>query len=162
MKFMSTIDELVSIDNNTLSNILASYSEYVMTFYETHDKSSTPVSLLEYVNNDYNTSSQLSFLDDTGKMIDYLVMTKEEFLKCYSYITIDEYVVTDEEFKEDIAYNLADMMREAENIYIEELNGRSESDLTSLEIKNAVSEYLPNLTKEERIDFEEYCRAMAV
>lgn len=35
-----------------------------------------------------------SFLNDTEKMVDFLTLPKEEFLKSYSYITEEEYITT--------------------------------------------------------------------
>ena len=35
-----------------------------------------------------------SFLNDTEKMVDFLTLPKQEFLKSYSYITEEEYITT--------------------------------------------------------------------
>lgn len=35
-----------------------------------------------------------SFLNDKEKMIDFLELPKQEFLKSYSYITDEEYITT--------------------------------------------------------------------
>lgn len=35
-----------------------------------------------------------SFIGDPEKMLDYYIMTKDEFLKSYSYLTEDEYDAT--------------------------------------------------------------------
>ena len=38
--------------------------------------------------------NQLSFIDDYEKMIDFVSLTKEEFLQSYSYLTEEEYDAT--------------------------------------------------------------------
>lgn len=35
-----------------------------------------------------------SFLNDTEKMVDFLTLPKQEFLKSYSYLTEEEYITT--------------------------------------------------------------------
>ena len=39
----------------------------------------------------------MSFVDDEEKMRDFFIMTKEEFLASYSYLTEEEYDATEEE-----------------------------------------------------------------
>ena len=41
-----------------------------------------------------------SFLNDTEKMVDFLILPKKEFLKSYSYITDEEYITTLKHFAE--------------------------------------------------------------
>lgn len=41
-----------------------------------------------------------SFLNDTEKMVDFLILPKQEFLKSYSYITEEEYITTLKHFAE--------------------------------------------------------------
>lgn len=41
-----------------------------------------------------------SFLNDTEKMVDFLMLPKQEFLKSYSYITDEEYITTLAHFAE--------------------------------------------------------------
>ena len=41
-----------------------------------------------------------NFLDDTEKMKDLFILTKEEFLESYSYLTEEEYNTTLELYKE--------------------------------------------------------------
>ena len=41
-----------------------------------------------------------SFLNDTEKMVDFLILPKQEFLKSYSYITDEEYITTLAHFAE--------------------------------------------------------------
>lgn len=40
-----------------------------------------------------------SFCDDVEKMYDFRKMSKEEFLRCYSYLTETEYELTAKELK---------------------------------------------------------------
>ena len=41
-----------------------------------------------------------SFLDDIEKMVGFLTMKKDDFLKSYPYITEDEYIATLKHFTE--------------------------------------------------------------
>ena len=41
-----------------------------------------------------------SFLHDKEKMVDFLTLPKQEFLKSYSYITDEEYITTLTHFTE--------------------------------------------------------------
>lgn len=41
-----------------------------------------------------------SFLDDVEKIVDFLTMKKDDFLKSYSYITEEEYITTLRHFTE--------------------------------------------------------------
>lgn len=40
------------------------------------------------------------FYDDDEKMFDFVNLTKEEFLKSYSYLTEEEYDLTEKKFDE--------------------------------------------------------------
>lgn len=41
-----------------------------------------------------------SFLNDMDKMQDFLALTKEEFLQFYSYLTEEEYDITNKHYEE--------------------------------------------------------------
>lgn len=104
------------------------------------------------------------FTDDIEKMVDFLELSKGEFLKSYSYITEEDYAETLEDFNYDRAENLAYMMRSAENMYIEEMNGRETGvSVTSLQVKQAVSTYVVEHLQQEEIDeFYEICESLAI
>jgi hypothetical protein len=47
--------------------------------------------------------SQSNFLDDAEKMADFEILTREEFLTSYSYLTEEEYDNTKREVENDTA-----------------------------------------------------------
>ena len=51
--FNSLTEVVQSLYEHELISFLAYYNEYVQEFYEEHDEGSQPVSMLEYINNDY-------------------------------------------------------------------------------------------------------------
>ena len=52
--FYDTIAEMVDdLSHENLVDLLESYNEYILNFYENHDSGSQPVGLLEYFHNDY-------------------------------------------------------------------------------------------------------------
>ena len=114
-----------------------------------------------------------SFLWDLDKMYDLLTITKEEFLQSYSYMTEEEYDLTLSLIKptswqlvdnEDQISTLADLTREAENLYIEELNGRKTSwNVLGSQLKEAVYNWVGNnLTTAQQDLYNDYCRNMGV
>jgi len=50
-------------------------------------------------------SNYKSFTDDKEKMIDFFILTKEEFLKSYSYLTELEYDLTKQEVNTNVWTN---------------------------------------------------------
>ena len=113
------------------------------------------------------------FLWDNDKMYDLLTVTKEVFLNKYLYVSEKDYdltlslikpsTLTVEDNEEKIS-NLADLCREAENLYIEELNGRS-TDWVVLgsQLKEAVYDFVrENLSEAQQELFNEYCSNMGV
>lgn len=164
--YIETMNDLKSFDKEELIDVISAYSNYVVEFYEEHDEGSQPASFKEFLEIDYPMiyKDDLSFIDDTEKMVDFITISKEEFLDSYEYLSEMEYDATMYVFNEDKADVLATLMRGAENLYIEEMNGRDDEEgyLTSEGIKTAVSDYLPKLTDKERQDFEDYCSDMAV
>ena len=102
-------------------------------------------------------------LADLEKAGDFLTLSKEEFLKSYSYLTEQEYEEAFKELKEDVASNLAELMREAENVHIENLNGRDTGlAVTGAQLKEAINDYAcQHLTEEELEEYEDICNSMA-
>ena len=52
----------------------------------------------------HQNKNQLSFIDDDEKMIDFVLLTKEEFLQSYSYLTEEEYDATVIDYKKAICH----------------------------------------------------------
>ena len=69
----------------------------------------------------------------------------------------------DNTIKEINAESLAELFRQAENYYIEELNNRDTGlSITSEQAKTSVTNYVySKLSKEEQKDFEDYCYNIA-
>ena len=110
-----------------------------------------------------------TFLTDVDKAYDFLQLTKSEFLKSYSYLTEQEYDVTNAEFLSDKTGNLAELMRDAENMLIEEntyfdnedTNPYKGATITGEQLKSAVYCYtIEHLNKEEQQEFQEICEDM--
>ena len=123
----------------------------------------------------YTTGGELdestdTFETDLEKMVDLLeaVMSEDnasaydEFLRSYSYITENE---LDDTVGLIDAEVLADLYRQAENYYIEELNGRPTGlAITSEQAKSTIVKYVYDsglMSKGEQREFEELCEAMA-
>ena len=125
----------------------------------------------------YTTGEELDEDEDVGtfetdleKMVDLLeaIMSEDnasaydEFLRSYSYITENE---LDDTVKLINAEVLADLYRQAENYYIEELNGRPTGlAIKSYQAKNVIVDYVYKsglMSKAEQKEFEELCEAMA-
>ena len=110
-----------------------------------------------------------TFITDLEKMVDLLkaVMSEDnasaydEFLRSYSYITENE---LDDTVKVICGETLADLYRQAENYYIEEMNGRPTGlAITSDIAKDVISRYVYQsglVSKAEQRTFEECCEAM--
>ena len=125
----------------------------------------------------YTTGEELDEDEDVGtfetdleKMVDLLeaIMSEDnasaydEFLRSYSYITENE---LDDTVGLIDAEVLADLYRQAENYYIEELNGRPTGlAITSDIAKSTIVKYVYDsglVSKAEQKEFEELCQAMA-
>ena len=111
-----------------------------------------------------------TFLDDVDKVYDFLELSKEEFLQSYSYLTEEEYNTALKVFESDRADHLANFMRTAENMLIEEnsyddnteTNPYRYCNVTGEQFKERIYDYvLEHLSAEERQDFEDYCYNMA-
>lgn len=114
-----------------------------------------------------------SFLSDIDKMYDMLIITKGEFLDSYSYTTEAEYDLTfslimpvSEELQanEDQISTMADLCREAENLYIEELNGRPTAwSVKGSQLKEAIYDFVRNnYTVAQQELFNDYCESMGI
>ena len=123
----------------------------------------------------YTTGEELdeavgTFETDLEKMVDLLeaIMSEDnakaydEFLRSYSYITENE---LDDTVGLIDAEVLADLYRQAENYYIEELNGRPTGlAITSEQAKSTIVKYVYDsglVPKADQKEFEELCEAMA-
>ena len=110
-----------------------------------------------------------TFLTDVDKAYDFLQLTKSEFLESYSYLTEEEYEQANTEFTSDVPYSLAELMRDAENMLIEEntyfdnedTNPYKYATITGEQLKDRVYEYaVAHLSKEEMEEFQETCEDM--
>lgn len=160
-------DIVEELDKESLTYFLGCYNDYVQEFYDAHDEGSTPVSIVEYFNNDFPIVLQermplTDFINDVEKMIDFLNSTKKEFLQQYSYLSEEEYDMTKEKFDKYRVVILADLYRKAENTYIEEMNGRDTGlNITSDEMKTIIVAYVNNrISLEECREFCDLCKIM--
>ena len=123
-------------------------------------------------NNSHNANPK-DFLWDLDKVYDLLTIGKEEFLKSYLYVSEEEYDLTLQAIKpkddkvegnEEQISNMADLCRNAENLYIEELNNRSTDwNVTGSSLKDAIYNYIVDYyTNEQRDLFEDYCYNMGI
>jgi hypothetical protein len=128
---------------------------------------------IDETNYDINEIVGQDFLDDLDKVYDLLTISKEEFLQSYSYMTEKEYdwtlagikPITDEvEGNEDQIDTLANLCRRAENLYIEELNGRPTSwNVLGSQLKEAIYDFVRNNYTEVQQDlFNDYCNDLAI
>ena len=110
-----------------------------------------------------------TFLTDVDKAYDFLKLSKEEFLESYSYLTEEEYKIAYEEFASDVPYSLAELMRDAENMLIEEntyfdnedTNPYKYANVTGEQLKDRVYSYAhSHLSKEEMEEFQSACENM--
>ena len=111
-----------------------------------------------------------TFIDDLEKMVDLLeasmaednMQAYDDFLHSYSYLTENE---LDDTIKAITGEALADLYRQAENAYIEELNGRPTGlAITSETAKSVICRYVFDsglMSKAEQREFEECCESMA-
>lgn len=114
-----------------------------------------------------------TFEYDTEKLFDLLHLSKEDFLQSYTYIhevdyeqTLNMFKVNDhktEEENEEVIDNLACLLRGAENMYIEELNGRDTGlNVTGSQFKEVLFDYVAKtLNSKQKELFEELCYDMA-
>lgn len=112
------------------------------------------------------------FLNDVDKMYDFLNdnLTREKFTDIYSSVPKADYDLTLKKLNENIAMELAYLMRKAENMLIEEntyfdneeTNPYKNFKVTGEQLKSRVYEFVnTHLSKEEKEEFEEWCEGMA-
>lgn len=115
------------------------------------------------------------FIDDLEKMVDLLEVVKLENEKAYNKFLLQySYLTSDEVYKTIQAINgstLADLYRQAENYYIDELNNRETGlSITAVQAKEVIADFVYNGLSvlysgkqlEEQIkDFVECCESMA-
>ena len=105
-----------------------------------------------------------TFIDDIEKMSNLLQAITEnnvsDFLNSYSDLTKEDVNNT---IKEINAESLAELLRQAENYYIDELNGRETGlSITSEQAKTSIIDFVySKLSKKEQKDFEDDCYNMA-
>lgn len=110
-----------------------------------------------------------TFIDDLEKMTDLLSLVVqhgweqgfERFFEAYSYLTPNEIDDTAALISPE---SLADLLRQAENVYIEELNGRETGlAITSEQAKSAIIDFIYKYMPEhdQRI-FEHAVESMGV
>ncbi len=125
------------------------------------------------VSNKVDTIHPESFISDIDKMYDLLTITKEEFLQCYLYMTEAEYDLTmaeimpvgkNAEDNEEQVDNMANLLRRAENLYIEEINGRpTDWNVLGSQLKEAIYDFVrANYSKEQNDLFNDYCDDLAI
>lgn len=125
------------------------------------------------IENKSDTLTPDSFLYDLDKMYDLLTLTKEEFLKSYLYVSEGDYDHTLSAIlpKNDLlpdndeqVGNLADLCRQAENLYIEELNDRpTEWNVLGSQLKEAIYDFVKaNYTEGQQELFNDYCYNMGI
>ena len=110
-----------------------------------------------------------TFITDLEKMVDLLEASMsedsakayDEFLMSYNYLTENE---LDDTVQAISGETLADLFRQAENYYIEEMNGRPTGlAITSEMAKDTISRYVYQsglVSKGEQREFDECCEAM--
>ena len=109
------------------------------------------------------------FINDLEKMTDLLSFIVQHgwqrgydaFLKSYSYLTANE---VDNTVALISPESLADLLRQAENVYIEELNGRETGlAITSEQAKSAIIDFIYKFTPEhDQHIFEHAVESMGV
>ena len=110
----------------------------------------------------FNGYCEPFLLQDVEKAVDFLELSKDEFLQSYSYLSEADYNYNNALFKVKKADILANLMRKAENVLLEEVNDRPTGlAVTGEDIKTAISNKLDTLTKQELQDFEDLCDSMA-
>ena len=170
----ATLDSIKeSIENECISwgeiFYLQSHQQDVLEYGDINMAQWADISEEEWNNGELYTD----FLDDLDKVYDLLIMSKEEFLDSYLYLTEKEYDLTLEKIQprtksaeddEDIIDNMSNLCRRAENLYIEEINGRdTEWNVLGSQLKDAIYTYvMNNYSTEQQNMFNDYCNALAI
>ena len=170
----ATLDSIKdSIENECISYgeifYLQSHQQDVLEYGDINMAQWADISEQEWNNGELYTD----FLDDLDKVYDLLIISKEEFLNSYSYLTEKEYDLTLDKIKprtrsaeddEDIINNMSNLCRRAENLYIEEINGRdTEWNVLGSQLKDAIYTYVMHNYSEAQQDlFNDYCTELAI
>ena len=173
-EIIATLDSIKeSIENECISwgeiFYLQSHQQDVLEYGDINMAQWADISEEEWNNGELYTD----FLDDLDKVYDLLIMSKEEFLDSYLYLTEKEYDLTLEKIQprtksaeddEDIIDNMSNLCRRAENLYIEEINGRdTEWNVLGSQLKDAIYTYvMNNYSTEQQNMFNDYCNALAI
>ena len=170
----ATLDSIKeSIENECISwgeiAYLQSHQQDVLDYGDIVMAQWADVSEEEWNNGELYTD----FLDDLDKVYDLLILHKHEFLDSYSYLTEKEYDLSLEKIQprtrsaeddEDIIDNMSNLCRRAENLYIEELNGRdTEWKVLGSQLKDAIYTYvMHNYSEAQQNLFNDYCTELAI
>ena len=170
----ATLDSIKdSIENECISYgeifYLQSHQQDVLEYGDINMAQWADISEQEWNNGELYTD----FLDDLDKVYDLLIISKEEFLNSYSYLTEKEYDLTLDKIKprtrsaeddEDIINNMSNLCRRAENLYIEEINGRdTEWNVLGSQLKDAIYTYvIDNYSPKQQELFNDYCYNMGI
>ena len=173
-EIMATLDSIKkSIENECISwgeiAYLQSHQQEVLEYGDIDMAQWADISEEEWNNGELYTD----FLDDLDKVYDLLIISKEEFLDYYSYLTEKEYDLTLEKIQprtrsaeddEDIIDNMSNLCRRAENLYIEEINGRdTEWNVLGSQLKDAIYTYvMHNYSEAQQNLFNDYCTELAI
>lgn len=170
----ATLDSIKeSIENECISygeiHYLQTHQQEVLEYGDIVMAQWADISEEEWNNGELYTD----FLDDLDKVYDLLIISKEEFLNSYSYLTEKEYDLTLDKIKlhsrnadenDDQINTMANLCRRAENLYIEELNDRqTEWNVLGSQLKDAIYTYvINNYSNKQQELFNDYCSAMAI
>lgn len=156
----------------TDNDVLSLYEDYLKTLIDCGAFEDSELNINNFIDNLYVNDAPIMDkeeleakkidIDDADKMADFLKLSKEEFLQSYSYLTEFEYDETRNQFNNSKAEILADLMRTAENLLLEESNDRPTGcEVTGEQLKVIVANYaLNNLATSEYKDFEDICGSM--
>lgn len=123
-------------------------------------KDEVDTQIIDLVNN-WQDSQGHVFIHDLDKMYDFFRMSKDAFLESYSYLTKFDYYKTLDMITPEV---LADLMREAENLHIEDMNGRPYTwNVNGEQLKTVISDYAnTHLSVGGYADFIELCDSMGI
>lgn len=173
-EIIATLDSIKeSIENECISYgeifYLQSHQQDVLEYGDINMAQWADISEEEWNNGELYTD----FLDDLDKVYDLLTISKEEFLDSYLCLTEKEYDLTLDKIQprtrsaeddEDIIDNMSNLCRRAENLYIEEINGRdTEWGVLGSQLKVAICTYvMHNYSEAQQNLFNDYCYNMGI
>ena len=173
-EIIATLDSIKeSIENECISygeiHYLQAHQQDVLEYGDINTAQWADISEEEWNNGELYTD----FLDDLDKVYDLLIISKEEFLDSYSYLTEKEYDLTLDKIQprtrsaeddEDIIDNMSNLCRIAENLYQEEINDReTEWNVLGSQLKDAIYTYvMHNYSEAQQNLFNDYCNDMGI